>query len=53
MDDEYVLIFTGMVNPRKRINLFVDVLSRLKNLSIRLLLVIRGEKEYINQLKDD
>ena len=51
LDNEFVLIFSGMVNPRKRVHLLVDVLSHFKNKPIRLLMVIRGEKQNVDQLK--
>jgi glycosyltransferase involved in cell wall biosynthesis len=50
-DEIFLMVFSGIVAPRKRIELFVDVLYQLKSLSVKLLLVVRGDKSKLDKLK--
>ncbi len=48
--DEKVLIFSGTIFPRKRLEVLIDAVKGFKNL--RLLIVGDGEKDYVKKLKN-
>lgn len=51
-DNEQVLLFTGNINPRKRIEVLADILNEVRELPLKIVIVGKSEPTYLQLIRD-